>query len=131
MEQTGEVTLNISLTDQALDRLQKLIDEQDAAGHSLRVFVSSGGCSGMQYGMALDNQVEDDDLRAKFKGIDVVVDPDSFSYLNGATIDFVEDLMSGGFRIDNPNAISRCGCGHSFRTERRQASSASRDCGCH
>lgn len=131
MDQTTDTKLDISLTDRALDRLQKLIEEHDAADHALRVFVSRGGCSGLQYGMALDNQVGKRDLRASFKGIDVVVDENSFSYLNGATIDFVEDLMSGGFRIDNPNAISRCGCGHSFRTERRQASAATRSCGCH
>ena len=117
--------------DPAISQVQKLIKEQDAADHALRIFVSGGGCSGMQYGMALDPQLQEGDLRAAFNGFTVVVDASSIDYLQGATIDYHEDLMSGGFRIDNPNAISSCGCGQSFRTEHRQRSSAKRTCGCH
>jgi iron-sulfur cluster assembly protein len=131
MEQTSDTTLDISFTDPAISQVQKLIEEQDAADHALRIFVSGGGCSGMQYGMALDPQLQEGDLRATFNGFSVVVDANSISYLQGATIDYHEDLMSGGFRIDNPNAISSCGCGQSFRTERRQARRAKRTCGCH
>jgi iron-sulfur cluster assembly protein len=131
MEHTNETALDISFTDPAITRVQKLIEEQNAADHALRIFVSGGGCSGMQYGMALDPQRQEGDLRASFNGFTVVVDPNSIDYLQGATIDYHEDLMSGGFRIDNPNAIASCGCGQSFRTERRQARRAKRSCGCH
>jgi iron-sulfur cluster assembly protein len=121
---------SIVLTAIAAARVQRLLEERQLTGHALRVFVSGGGCSGMQYGMALEGQPRETDHRFGFEGVDVVVDPVSMDYLSGATIDYVEDLMGGGFKVENPNAVSSCGCGHSFKTERDGAASSG-ECGCH
>jgi len=123
---TGELTL----TEAAVARVRRLIEERNLKGYALRVFVSGGGCSGMQYGMALDGSPRETDKRFSFEDVDVVVDPLSISYLAGVTIDYSDDLMGGGFRIENPNAVSTCGCGHSFRTEGANASEDS-GCNCH
>ena len=109
-------TAQISLTQGALTRVRSLLQERQLPGYALRVFISGGGCSGMQYGMALEGEPREIDHRFAFDGVDVVVDPMSMNYLVGAVIDYVDDLMGGGFRIENPNAVSSCGCGHSFRT---------------
>lgn len=107
----------IELTPAAAQRVQQLLDERNLQDHALRVFVGGGGCSGLQYGMGLDGEPRSDDLQFEFGGIRVIIDPMSIGYLRGARIDYVEDLMGGGFKIDNPNAVASCGCGHSFRTE--------------
>ena len=109
-------TAQISLTDGAVARVRSLLEERELEGHALRVFISGGGCSGLQYGMALEGEPRESDLRFSFGGVDVVVDPMSMNYLAGSVIDYVDDLMGGGFRIENPNAVASCGCGHSFRT---------------
>ena len=70
----------------------------------------------MQYGMALDNNFREEDTTCEFNSVQVVIDEVSIQYLRGATIDFVDDLMGSGFKIENPNAVSSCGCGSSFRT---------------
>ena len=124
----------ISLTEAAEARVVRLMEEKDLQGHALRVFVSGGGCSGYQYGMAFEPEPRETDVRVPFEKVSVVIDPMSYGYLVGATIDYVEDLMGGGFSIKNPNAVSTCGCGHSFRTEgAAEDESAAHDgsCGCH
>jgi iron-sulfur cluster assembly accessory protein len=118
-------TAQVSLTDGAVARVRALLEERQLEGHALRVFISGGGCSGMQYGMALEGDPRESDHRFDFGGVNVVVDPMSMQYLSGAVIDYVDDLMGGGFRIENPNAVASCGCGHSFRTaETAQADSS-------
>jgi iron-sulfur cluster assembly accessory protein len=113
-----QVTTDVlHLSENAAARVKQLIEERDLEGYALRVFVSGGGCSGFQYGMGLDDKPRDDDMRFNFSDIQVIIDPMSMSYMSGATIDYVEDIMGGGFKIENPNAVSSCGCGHSFRTE--------------
>ncbi|HJX39850.1 MAG TPA: iron-sulfur cluster insertion protein ErpA [Anaerolineales bacterium] len=109
-------TAQVSLTEGAVARVQALLQERELEGYALRVFISGGGCSGMQYGMALEGEPRESDHRFAFGGVNVVVDPMSMNYLSGAVIDYVDDLMGGGFRIENPQAVSSCGCGHSFRT---------------
>jgi len=122
-------THSVALTPAAIARVRSLLSERNLPDHALRVFVSGGGCSGMQYGMALEGQPREDDLRIKSGGIDVVIDPVSIGYLGGATIDYVDDLMGGGFKIDNPNATASCGCGQSFRTGSRASQEGARSCG--
>jgi iron-sulfur cluster assembly accessory protein len=114
--ESAEAQAAISLTDSAVDRVRGLLDERQMEDHALRVFVSGGGCSGLQYGMALESAPRETDHSFTFDGIPVVIDPQSMEFLSGATIDYIEDLMGGGFKIDNPNAVSTCGCGHSFKT---------------
>ncbi len=123
-------TARISLTDGAVARVRALLEERELPGHALRVFISGGGCSGMQYGMALEGEPRENDHRFAFDGVEVVVDPMSMTYLSGAVIDYMDDLMGGGFRIENPNAVSSCGCGHSFRTADSGAGPSSEHGGC-
>ncbi len=111
--QTGMITL----TPTATQAVRELLQKRNLEGYALRVFISGGGCSGFQYGMALENNIRDQDLLAEFDGVKVVIDEISIDYLRGATIDYVESVMGSGFKIENPNAISTCGCGNSFRTK--------------
>jgi iron-sulfur cluster assembly accessory protein len=104
----------VTLTESAARHISGMLsDDKENAGKQLRVFVEAGGCSGLQYGMVFDER-RDDDLTSEFQGVMVVVDPFSANYIRGAVIDFSEDLSGGGFKINNPNAQSNCGCGKSF-----------------
>lgn len=106
----------ITVTPLAVDKISSLLAEKELTDHGLRVFVSGGGCSGLQYGMAFEGNPRESDSIVEVGGIKVIIDPVSLPYLQGSCIDFVDNLMGGGFAIDNPNAVSSCGCGHSFRT---------------
>ena len=106
----------ITLTATAADRLDKIMSEKGLTNHALRVFVSGGGCSGLSYGMTFAESPEADDQVFQANGLRIVVDPGSFYYLDGAEIDYIDSLMGGGFRIENPNAVQSCACGSSFRT---------------
>lgn len=119
--QTDEITL----TSAAAQAVQDLLARKNLEGYALRVYIAGGGCSGYQYGMALDENIRDDDLVFGHHGVQVVVDPMSIQYLRGSTIDYVDELMGSGFQINNPNAVASCGCGQSFRTEESQASTGS------
>jgi iron-sulfur cluster assembly accessory protein len=127
---TRQETGTITLTDSAVARVRRLLEERNLTDAALRVFVSGGGCSGMQYGMALEGNPRETDHRFAFQGVDVVIDPMSMTYLTGASIDYVDELMGGGFRIENPNAAASCGCGHSFRTAGETAAHAEHEGGC-
>lgn len=120
----------VNMTPLAVERVRKLMEERQVEGYALRVFVSGGGCSGMQYGMALDNEPRPNDLKFNFDQVTLLVDPQSIQLLDGATIDYVDDLMGGGFKVDNPNAVASCGCGHSFRTEGSSATPSGKEGGC-
>ena len=122
----------LNLTDVATSKIQNILKERGVPNHGLRVFVAGGGCSGMQYGMALESQAMDMDEVIEISGIKLYIDPTSAEYLHGATIDYEDNLMSGGFRIENPNASSTCKCGQSFRTSSSgESSKSSSGCGCH
>lgn len=82
-------------------------------GKSFRIFIEGGGCSGFRYGFGFDDASEDD-WSFEAGGLNVTVDPMSMQYLQGATVDFVDDLSGSGFLVKNPNAKTSCGCGHSF-----------------
>lgn len=107
----------LSITPEAVFKVKELLAARNLEGYALRVFVSGGGCSGLQYGMALEEKPDEFDTVVDLDDVRVLVDPTSIQYLAGANIDYVDSLMGGGFRIDNPNAVASCGCGHSFRTE--------------
>ena len=106
----------ITLTTRASDKLKEILAAQQQRDLALRVYVTPGGCSGFSYGMTLAEQPEDGDSVVEHEGVRVVVDPMSAMYLKGSEIDFVDALMGGGFALRNPNAVSSCGCGQSFRT---------------
>jgi iron-sulfur cluster assembly protein len=107
----------LTVTPQAVTVIKSLLQQRNIPNHALRVFVSGGGCSGLQYGMAFEAQPQEFDQTIEQDGVRLVVDPTSLMYLQGAVIDFVDSLMGGGFRIENPNAVSACGCGSSFKTK--------------
>lgn len=117
-------TETIMITPAAARTIKDLLEQKNVPDYGLRVFVSGGGCSGMQYGMALEAEPRPYDHVIEQDGIQVFVDPTSMMYLNMATIDYEDSLMGGGFKIDNPNAVSSCGCGSSFKTEGSPAAAA-------
>jgi iron-sulfur cluster insertion protein len=104
----------ITLTENAILKLQDVIAEENNPALKLRVFVEGGGCSGLSQGFTLDEEQADDDWVLAIGGMTVLVDPISMPYITGATIDFKEDAMGAGFSIKNPNATGSCGCGSSF-----------------
>lgn len=124
-------TDQLSVTPAAADAVQELFAKRELEGFALRVFVSGGGCSGFQYGMALEDNIRETDIVSEQHGVKIVVDEISINYLNGATVDYVDEVMGSGFKIENPNALSTCGCGSSFKTsEDSGASSAAGGCSC-
>lgn len=130
LETTSQST--IVLTPMATQAVKNLLEKRNLQGFALRVFVTGGGCSGLQYGMALEQNVRNDDLTWDFDGVKVVVDEISIQYLNGAVIDYVEGIMESGFKINNPNALTSCACGSSFNTQKEGgASQRSSGCACH
>ncbi len=106
----------ITITPNASQRLQAIMTEKNINDHALRVFVSGGGCSGLNYGMTFSELPEATDQVFETAGLKVIIDPASYEYLMGAEIDYVDSLMGGGFRIENPNAVQTCSCGSSFQT---------------
>ena len=106
----------LSMTDKAAVKAREPFEQKGVTEGGLRVFVVGGGCSGYQYGMALAREFDDEDLVVEHSGIKLVVDPDSAPLLEGAEIDYVDDLMKAGFTIYNPNAVKSCACGTSFQT---------------
>lgn len=122
--EVSEVVLTV--TPLAATKIQELFAQRGLDNtHALRVFVAGGGCSGMQYGMAFEGNPQPTDTVVEAEGVKLVVDPTSLMYVQGAIIDFVDALVGGGFRIDNPNAASSCGCGTSFKPKNTEGGSAS------
>ena len=114
IEGTEIKTLNLTPT--AAEAVKNLLEKRNLEGYALRVFVQGGGCSGFQYGMALEGKIREQDTVVEEHEIQVVIDEVSIEYMRGASIDYIEDVMGSGFKIDNPNAIASCGCGNSFQT---------------
>jgi iron-sulfur cluster insertion protein len=98
----------------AIAKLQELITEENNPNLKLRVFVQGGGCSGFSYGFTFDEVKNEDDFDFSYDTVTVLVDSISMQYLNGASIDYKEDLMGSSFVINNPQATTTCGCGSSF-----------------
>lgn len=124
-------TASVDITPPAAAAIQDLMTKRDLTDYALRVFISGGGCSGYQYGMALEGNIRENDLTFEQHGVRLVIDEVSIDYLNGAVIDYVEDnLLGTGFKIENPNAVASCGCGSSFRTKDSEgAASSAGGCG--
>jgi iron-sulfur cluster assembly accessory protein len=104
----------IRLTANAAREIKEMLaKEESSIGKGLRIFIEQGGCSGLQYGMVLD-EPRDGDFSTEFHGVPVHVDNISAEYVRGATVDFSDSLTGGGFKISNPRAKTSCGCGKSF-----------------
>lgn len=124
------LTQEITLTEKAAQEIKALLEEQGKPDAALRVWVAGGGCSGLQYGMAIDDQdPEEGDNTLEHLGIKILIDPLSLSYMAGAVVDYVDDPLGGGFKIENPNATRSCGCGSSFATEEGEAGTSGGGCG--
>ena len=105
---------SVNLTQPAAEAVRNLMEQKNLQGYALRVFVQGGGCSGIQYGLALDNNIRPTDLTSETDGIKLLCDEVSIQYLTGATVDYVTGPEGAGFKIENPNPIvSSCGCGQS------------------
>ncbi len=104
----------LNITDSAQGKITELLSEENDPSLSLRTFVQGGGCAGFSYGFTFDNTQNEDDFQIPIGNFKVLVDSMSMQYLQGATIDYKEDLSGNSFVIQNPNAESTCGCGSSF-----------------
>jgi len=117
----------ITMTPTAAEKVRELLKQENDPSLALRIFVAGGGCSGLQYGMTLDEEQEGDTVIAH-SDFKVLVDEMSLGYITGSEVDYVDSLMGAGFTVNNPNAVSSCGCGHSFKTA--GGGGDARSCGC-
>lgn len=104
----------VFFSDSAVSKVRDLVEEEGNSDLKLRVFVTGGGCSGFQYGFSFDEAQDDEDTVIEKDGVMLLVDPMSYQYLVGATVDYQEGLQGSQFVVQNPNASSTCGCGSSF-----------------
>lgn len=121
----------ITLTEKAASEIRDLLTQQGKPDATLRIWVASGGCSGLQYGMAIDEeQPTAEDQIFESNGVKIAIDPLSLNYMIGSEVDYLDDQLGGGFKIENPNAVKGCGCGHSFQTEDGAGDEANSGSGC-
>ena len=111
-----EMPTPINFSDNAVKKVKELIEEEGTPDLKLRVFVSGGGCSGMQYGFTFEESVNEDDTKVEKDNVMLLIDPMSLQYLTGAEIDYHDNVQGSQFVIKNPNATTTCGCGSSFST---------------
>lgn len=104
----------ITVTDRAAEKIQDILAEENNPNLKLRMFVQGGGCAGFSYGFTLDEEKNEDDFDIEKNGVHLLVDAMSAQYIEGATVDYKEELMGSNFSISNPNANHTCGCGSSF-----------------
>ena len=126
-QQSVVETSIINMTPAAADKVRELLVQENDPSLALRVFVAGGGCSGLQYGMTLDEEQEGDTV-ISISGFNILVDEMSMGYIDGSEIDYVDSLMGAGFTVNNPKAVSSCGCGHSFKTA--GGGGEAKSCGC-
>ncbi|WP_254545039.1 HesB/IscA family protein [Halomarina pelagica] len=108
----------VEVTEEAAEQALSLLDGEglDTSEAGLRLFVQQGGCAGLSYGMRFDHEPEPDDTVTEHDGLRIFVDPASMRYIEGSVLDFEGGLQGAGFHVENPNVVSECGCGESFRT---------------
>lgn len=106
----------VTATEQAAEKALEMMEENDLEDGGLRLYVQQGGCAGLSYGMRFEREPEDDDTTVTVHGLDLFVDPASMDYIGGSQLVFEGGLHGTGFTVENPNVVSECGCGESFRT---------------
>ncbi|AAF10017.1 HesB/IscA family protein [Deinococcus radiodurans] len=121
---------DITISEFGASKAQTILAGSGKENAGVRVFIKSGGCSGYQYGMAIDDRELEGDTIVVDRGVKLLVDRMSIELLRGSEVDFVENMMGGGFTVHNPNATSSCGCGHSFRTDGAQSPDGEGSGGC-
>jgi iron-sulfur cluster assembly accessory protein len=114
MDQMDQKTTILSITDNAAEKVKGLMEQEGEEDLALRVGVRPGGCSGFQYSIYFDDEINDDDEVIEAKGLKVVIDAMSVPYIMGSEFDYVDGLMGAGFAVNNPNVQGGCGCGSSF-----------------
>ena len=114
MEDILEQPKLVTMSPGAIAKIKELIAEENNPNLKLRMFVSGGGCSGMQYGFTFEEEINEDDFDLEFEGIHLLIDAMSSQYLQGAEVDYTESLQGSQFSIKNPQAQTTCGCGSSF-----------------
>ena len=120
----------VGLTERAAAKIRELLaEEPEGEASVLRIAVQGGGCSGFEYALGFDTGAQEGDHELDAHGVRVVVDPFSAPYLQGAQIDFLDGLQESGFKIENPNVSSACGCGHSFQVEEGETAEHVGGCG--
>lgn len=107
----------ITITPKAATKVREFMKQEGRDDLYLRIYVSGGGCAGLSYGMGFEEKPDEDDTIIEGEGIKILVDSYSSNYLRGTEIDYIETLMGAGFKINNPNVVRTCSCGHSFSTE--------------
>ena len=108
----------VAVTEQAASEALDLMEREgmDASEGGLRLYVQQGGCAGLSYGMRFEHEPEEDDTVTEHHGLRILVDPASLDYIEGSVLDYEGGLQGEGFHVQNPNVVSECGCGESFRT---------------
>lgn len=104
----------INITDKAAAKVREISESENLIGQGLRLAVVGGGCAGFSYELFFEEAAADEDERFEEKGVRMFIDPRSYLYLEGTEIDFVDGLHASGFKFNNPNVKSTCGCGSSF-----------------
>ena len=104
----------VTVTEGAVKKVREFLDKENKPNGALRLYVTGGGCSGLSYGLAIEDEAGKDDLVIQENGVRVLIDTFSAKYVRGSVIDYVETLQGSGFKIDNPNVTSTCACGSSF-----------------
>lgn len=126
----GSTDQVITISEFGAQKAVSILENSGKQNAGVRVFIKSGGCSGYQYGMAIDERELEGDTIVFDRGVKLLVDHMSLPLLRGSEVDFVENMMGGGFTVHNPNATSSCGCGHSFRTDGVQSPDGEGSTGC-
>jgi iron-sulfur cluster assembly accessory protein len=130
MEFPEQTTLNVvNFTLPAANATRDVMSKKNLQDYALRLFIAGGGCSGYQYGLVLDKNIRDDDAVVETDGVKLVIDEVSIKYLQGATVDYIENPTGSGFKITNPNAVSSCDCGQSFNSTEGSSSGSCSCCG--
>lgn len=120
MNRKGVYLMVLTITDHARLQIEEMMKDEEEANVRLRFGVKGGGCSGLSYSLGFDHEVNETDLTEEINGVPVTIFKQDIPVINGTTIDFKQNMMGGGFSIDNPNAMVSCGCGSSFKAKERE-----------
>lgn len=110
----------LTITENARLQIEEMMKAEDQSKVRLRFGVKGGGCSGLSYSLGFDSEIKDTDLTDDINGVPLTINKQDIPVIQGTTIDFKQNMMGGGFTIDNPNAIVSCGCGSSFKAKERE-----------
>ena len=111
MQETKEII--VALTEKAANKVKLLLEKENKKDYGLRLGVTSGGCSSYMYDVGLEKAPKENDVVIEEKGIKIFMNPESIAFMKGSTVDYIESLQNAGFKINNPNVKTSCGCGHS------------------